>query len=57
MESQKENENKNQAKENNPKNGEEISSTSKTKSDQLDLKKLITKIDNRVRTKVFHKFK
>jgi hypothetical protein len=51
--------NKNQTNENNPdkdgKNNNESISTTTTntnKSDQLDLKKLITKIDNRVKTKV-----
>jgi hypothetical protein len=44
--------NKIQTNDNNKKVEDGTSSNTNTKSDQLDLKKLITKIDNRVKTKV-----
>lgn len=46
------NENKNQELSNNNQTNEEEENSSSKKSEQLDLKKLITKIDNRVKTKV-----
>ena len=49
-----ESQNKNQELDNNPKTKKEEEITLKPKSEQLDLKKLITKIDNRVKTKVSH---